>query len=93
MELRDALLSLGYSVSPTILQTLVSKYDKTGQQRGSESIATVPHRKAVHSAYFSPSGSYLATTSYDNNMRLLDGHESDPDDGLKTENKYDVAVW
>lgn len=34
MELRDALLSLGYSVSPTILQTLVSKYDKTGQSRG-----------------------------------------------------------
>lgn len=34
IELRDALLSLGYSVSPTILQTLVSKYDKTGQSRG-----------------------------------------------------------
>lgn len=27
-------LVLGYSVSPTILQTLVSKYDKTGQSRG-----------------------------------------------------------
>ncbi|GJN28366.1 hypothetical protein PR202_gb16477 [Eleusine coracana subsp. coracana] len=29
-ELRDALLSLGYSVSPTVLELLVSKFDKTG---------------------------------------------------------------
>ncbi|KAG0528650.1 hypothetical protein BDA96_05G029800 [Sorghum bicolor] len=29
-ELRDALLSLGYSVSPTVLDLLVSKFDKTG---------------------------------------------------------------
>ncbi|XP_058067546.1 uncharacterized protein LOC131216929 [Magnolia sinica] len=35
----------------------------------------VNHRKAVHSAYFSPSGSCLATTSYDNNVGLLSGVE------------------
>ena len=29
-ELRDALLSLGYSVSPTVLDLLVSKFDNTG---------------------------------------------------------------
>ena len=29
-ELRDALLSLGYAVSPSILELLVSKFDKTG---------------------------------------------------------------
>lgn len=29
-ELRDALLSLGYAVSPPILDLLVSKFDKTG---------------------------------------------------------------
>uniref|UniRef100_A0A453HR36 EF-hand domain-containing protein n=1 Tax=Aegilops tauschii subsp. strangulata TaxID=200361 RepID=A0A453HR36_AEGTS len=29
-ELRDALLDLGYSVSPTVLDLLVSKFDKTG---------------------------------------------------------------
>eukprot|EP01018_Ginkgo_biloba_P035484 Gb_20981 [translate_table: standard] len=34
MELRDALLSLGYSVSPSVLQILVLKYDRTGQSRG-----------------------------------------------------------
>ncbi|XP_062181936.1 calcium-binding protein CBP-like isoform X2 [Phragmites australis] len=31
-ELNDALLSLGYSVSPTVLDLLVSKFDKTGGQ-------------------------------------------------------------
>ncbi|XP_040869016.1 LOW QUALITY PROTEIN: calcium-binding protein CBP [Glycine max] len=29
-ELRDALLSLGYAVSPVVLDLLVSKFDKTG---------------------------------------------------------------
>ena len=29
-ELREALLSLGFSVSPAILELLVSKYDKSG---------------------------------------------------------------
>ncbi|PQQ07088.1 putative calcium-binding protein CML49 [Prunus yedoensis var. nudiflora] len=29
-ELRDALLSLGFAVSPTVLDLLVSKFDKTG---------------------------------------------------------------
>lgn len=29
-ELRDALLNLGYSVSPVVLDLLVSKFDKTG---------------------------------------------------------------
>jgi hypothetical protein len=34
MELWDTLLSFGYSVSPTFLQILVSKYDKTALFRG-----------------------------------------------------------
>lgn len=29
-ELRDALLSLGFAVSPVVLELLVSKFDKTG---------------------------------------------------------------
>ncbi|KAF8393077.1 hypothetical protein HHK36_021318 [Tetracentron sinense] len=33
----------------------------------------VDHKRAVHSAYFSPTGSCLATTSFDNNIRLLGG--------------------
>lgn len=33
LELRDGLLSLGYAIPPSILQILVSKYDRTGQAR------------------------------------------------------------
>lgn len=29
-ELRDALMSLGFAVSPAVLDLLVSKFDKTG---------------------------------------------------------------
>ena len=29
-ELREALLSMGYAVSPTVLDLLVSKFDKSG---------------------------------------------------------------
>ncbi|KAL7190942.1 hypothetical protein ACSBR2_023086 [Camellia fascicularis] len=36
-------------------------------------LKTVNHKRAVHSAYFSPSGSYLATTSIDDNVGLLTG--------------------
>ncbi|CAN6483885.1 unnamed protein product [Victoria cruziana] len=32
-ELRDALLSLGFSVSPVVLELLISKYDPTGKTR------------------------------------------------------------
>ncbi|KAH9296959.1 hypothetical protein KI387_028641, partial [Taxus chinensis] len=41
-----------------------------------ESLATVQHMRAVHSAYFSPSGNLLATTSYDNKVGLLNGIDS-----------------
>ncbi|TJX35493.1 hypothetical protein E8P77_34355 [Soehngenia saccharolytica] len=34
MELRDALLRLGYSVPPPVLQLLLTKFDRTGQGRG-----------------------------------------------------------
>ncbi|KAH7841950.1 hypothetical protein Vadar_011116 [Vaccinium darrowii] len=34
---------------------------------------TVSHKRAVHSAYFSPSGSCLATTSFDDKVGLLTG--------------------
>ncbi|KAJ7553979.1 hypothetical protein O6H91_06G120900 [Diphasiastrum complanatum] len=35
-ELRDALLSLGYAISPSILKVLLSKYDSTGQGKAIE---------------------------------------------------------
>ncbi|KAL1205563.1 Protein DAMAGED DNA-BINDING 2 [Cardamine amara subsp. amara] len=38
-----------------------------------KTLATVNHSKAVHSAYFSPSGLSLATTSYDNYIGILSG--------------------
>ncbi|GLJ43008.1 hypothetical protein SUGI_0892570 [Cryptomeria japonica] len=41
-----------------------------------ESLATVQHMRAVHSAYFSPGGDMLATTSYDNKVGLLSGLDS-----------------
>lgn len=36
-------------------------------------LQTVFHNRAVHSAYFSPSGRFLATTSIDNKVGLLSG--------------------
>ncbi|KAK1395906.1 WD repeat-containing protein 76 [Heracleum sosnowskyi] len=38
-----------------------------------EALNTVNHEGAVHSAYFSPSGSILATTSLDDSIKLLSG--------------------
>ncbi|KAL3344102.1 hypothetical protein AABB24_023506 [Solanum stoloniferum] len=38
-----------------------------------KSLQTVFHKRAVHSAYFSPSGRFLATTSIDNNVGVLSG--------------------
>ncbi|KAM3397454.1 WD repeat-containing protein 76 [Capsicum galapagoense] len=38
-----------------------------------KSLQTAFHKRAVHSAYFSPSGRFLATTSVDNNVGLLSG--------------------
>ncbi|KAG9456248.1 hypothetical protein H6P81_000756 [Aristolochia fimbriata] len=38
-----------------------------------KSVSTITHKKAVHSAYFSPSGNYLATTSVDNTVGLASG--------------------
>ncbi|KAK4360342.1 hypothetical protein RND71_019294 [Anisodus tanguticus] len=38
-----------------------------------KSLLTVFHKRAVHSAYFSPSGRFLATTSIDNTVGLLSG--------------------
>lgn len=42
----------------------------------SKSVATVVHDRAVLSAYFSPSGNHLATTSYDDSVGLLNGLDS-----------------
>ncbi|RID44787.1 hypothetical protein BRARA_I01559 [Brassica rapa] len=47
------------------LRTMGAKKPKT--------LATVDHAKAVYSAYFSPSGFSLATTSRDNNVGVLSG--------------------
>ncbi|XP_002964849.2 WD repeat-containing protein 76 [Selaginella moellendorffii] len=42
-------------------------------------LATMTHGKAVHSAYFSPSGDQLASTSYDDHVGLWSGkHNNDP---------------
>lgn len=38
-----------------------------------EALKTINHKRAVHSAYFSPSGACLATTSYDDNVGLVKG--------------------
>ncbi|XWS70364.1 hypothetical protein CRYUN_Cryun03dG0041700 [Craigia yunnanensis] len=38
-----------------------------------KTLKTVNHNKAVHSAYFSPSGNSLATTSLDNNVGIITG--------------------
>ncbi|WOH02770.1 hypothetical protein DCAR_0522159 [Daucus carota subsp. sativus] len=38
-----------------------------------EALNTVNHERAVHAAYFSPSGSILATTSLDDSIKLLTG--------------------
>lgn len=46
------------------------------RKRQTKSIATVRHDKAVHSAYFSPSGNYLATTSYDDSVGVSNGLDS-----------------
>ncbi|KAK1395913.1 DROUGHT SENSITIVE 1 [Heracleum sosnowskyi] len=42
-----------------------------------EPISTVNHKRAVHSAFFSPSGSLLATTSFDHTVGLLGGANYD----------------
>ncbi|KAL0867401.1 hypothetical protein Bca101_046519 [Brassica carinata] len=47
------------------LRSMGSKKPKT--------LKTVNHSRAVHSAYFSPTGLSLATTSVDNNIGLLSG--------------------
>ncbi|KAK9268968.1 hypothetical protein L1049_000735 [Liquidambar formosana] len=38
-----------------------------------KTLKMVSHKRAVHSAYFSPSGSCLATTSFDNTVGILGG--------------------
>ncbi|RWR75489.1 WD repeat-containing protein 76 [Cinnamomum micranthum f. kanehirae] len=42
-----------------------------------KSLKMVNHQKAIHSAYFSPSGNCLATTSFDNKVGLLNGASFD----------------
>ncbi|XP_031483103.1 uncharacterized protein LOC116252744 [Nymphaea colorata] len=46
------------------------------KQSRSRCITTVRHERAIHSAYFSPTGSHLATTSYDNRVGLLRGTDA-----------------
>lgn len=41
--------------------------------RRPKNLKMISHEKAVHSAYFSPTGRCLATTSYDNKVRVLSG--------------------
>ncbi|KAK3435696.1 hypothetical protein EUGRSUZ_C00403 [Eucalyptus grandis] len=43
------------------------------RRMGSKSLKVIEHERAVHSAYFSPSGSCLATTSFDNTICIASG--------------------
>ncbi|XP_072963348.1 DNA damage-binding protein cmr1 [Typha angustifolia] len=52
-----------------------------------ECLKTVQHFRAIHSAYFSPSGSCLATTSYDNRVGILTGTNFDDQRMIKHNNK------
>ncbi|XP_038878375.1 WD repeat-containing protein 76 [Benincasa hispida] len=38
-----------------------------------ETLMTISHKRAIHSAYFSPSGRFLATTSFDDNVGISGG--------------------
>ncbi|GMJ07689.1 DROUGHT SENSITIVE 1 [Hibiscus trionum] len=46
---------------------------RSTSSRRNKSLKTVSHGEAVNSAYFSPSGSSLATTSLDNNVGITSG--------------------
>ncbi|KAK8544712.1 hypothetical protein V6N13_045791 [Hibiscus sabdariffa] len=46
---------------------------RSTSSRRHETLKTVSHGEAVNSAYFSPSGSSLATTSLDNNVGIISG--------------------
>ncbi|KAH7420491.1 hypothetical protein KP509_13G010000 [Ceratopteris richardii] len=50
--------------------TDVSVWDVRKMKKSRDRIGHVQHKKAVHSAYFSPSGSTIATCSYDNTIAL-----------------------
>ncbi|XP_074590753.1 DNA damage-binding protein cmr1 [Curcuma longa] len=52
-----------------------------------DSLKTVKHRCAVHSAYFSPGGLQLATTSYDDTVGIASGVNFDDQSLVKHDNQ------
>lgn len=53
----------------------VSVWDARKLKHAGSSIAKIEHHRAVHSAYFSPTGSSIATCSYDNTVAVLRGFQ------------------
>ncbi|GAQ88207.1 WD repeat-containing protein [Klebsormidium nitens] len=51
----------------------VRKLPESGTKKVIHPLASLPHVKAVNSIYFSPDGDKLASTSYDNYIRIYDG--------------------
>ncbi|XP_002523525.2 WD repeat-containing protein 76 [Ricinus communis] len=56
-----------------------------------KSLKIVSHNRAVHSAYFSPSGSYLATTSPDNTVGVLS--TADFEDTCRIDHYNQTGRW
>ncbi|KAG0454516.1 hypothetical protein HPP92_023808 [Vanilla planifolia] len=57
----------------------------------SKQLKMVQHKRAVHSAYFSPSGVYLATTSFDDRIGILS--VSDPTDLSMVRHNNQTGRW
>ncbi|KAG0455742.1 hypothetical protein HPP92_023530 [Vanilla planifolia] len=57
----------------------------------SKQLKMVQHKRAVHSAYFSPSGVYLATTSFDDRIGILS--VSDPTDLSMVRHNNQAGRW
>jgi len=66
-ELRDALMSLGFSVSPVILDLLVSKFDKSGGRN--RAIEYDNFIEYVHS--FQPPYLFLLCNKYNSSLILV----------------------
>ncbi|XP_050214332.1 uncharacterized protein LOC126665551 [Mercurialis annua] len=59
-----------------------------------QSLKTISHQRVVHSAYFSPSGSYLATTSADDTVAILNSANLDETSRIYHMNKMGVrGIW
>ncbi|PWZ54043.1 hypothetical protein Zm00014a_043959 [Zea mays] len=57
------------------------------KKKGSESLKVLEYNKSIQSAYFSPSGNMLATTSLDDTVRIFDIDNFDDSCTLKHDNR------